>query len=148
MKPSENLENDSLISHIPWTKTEVWSIAKDLPKVTNTLTDLLRNLKQSFKLSLSYSFQLVHILVSEGQAQCWMKTTIGKILKGLQNYNQEASLLIHCMTRFKQLVGDFIKQLLGFYQSLLIGTKFRLATQNLMNLVMTAIINCTDCCFK
>ena len=32
MKPSENLENDSLISHIPWTKTEVR--VEDFPKVT------------------------------------------------------------------------------------------------------------------
>ena len=45
------------------------------------------------------------------------------------------------MVRLRQSLGDFIKKFLGIFQSLLIGTKFRLAHKNLMNLFITIVIN-------
>ena len=39
------------------------------------------------------------------------------------------------------MLGDFIKQFLGLFQSLLIGTKFRFAHKNLMNLFMTTTVD-------
>ena len=45
------------------------------------------------------------------------------------------------MIRLKLSLGDFIKQFLRFFQNLLIGTKFRLAHKNLMNMFMTITTN-------
>lgn len=45
------------------------------------------------------------------------------------------------MIRPGQLLGDFTEQFLGIFQSLLIGTEFRLYTKHLMNLFMTTVIN-------
>ena len=39
------------------------------------------------------------------------------------------------------MLGDFIEQFLGLFQSLLIGIKFRLAHKNLMNVFMIITLN-------
>ena len=35
IKPSENTDVKLFVSHIPWTKAELWAIVKDFPKVTD-----------------------------------------------------------------------------------------------------------------
>lgn len=45
------------------------------------------------------------------------------------------------MTRLGQTPGNFIEQFLGFFQRVLIGTKFRLAHKNLRNLFVTITID-------
>lgn len=89
---------------------------------------MLRNLIQSFKLvksSFSDVYQLVDSLVSEGQAQLWRKIANwenpGRSLE-LQPGDQSTNII-----RFRQSLGDYIKQFLGLFQSLWIGTTFRRA---------------------
>ena len=45
------------------------------------------------------------------------------------------------MIMLRQLLGDFNKQFLGLFQSLLIRTKFRFEHKNLTSLFMTITIN-------
>lgn len=86
MKPSEDQEANSPISYIPWTKTDLWIIIQDFPKVSEhpfwfaKEFNIVIQIDQS---GFSDLYQSVYMLAGEGQAQHWMKMLSGKILKCL-----------------------------------------------------------------
>ena len=80
------------------------------------------------------------MFVGEVQAKHWMKITNWE--------NLESSLELQpvepCNLLYNQawaITRQFIEQFPGFFQTLLIGTKFRFANKNLMNLYMTITID-------
>ena len=58
-------------------KAQLWATAKDLPKVTkdraHTSAEESRTVMQTYPPDLSGLCQLVHMLVSEDQAEYWIK---------------------------------------------------------------------------
>ena len=71
IKPDENPEAKPLITHIPWTNAEPWAIVKDFPKVTkhyHRFAEGFTIVIQTYQPGFSDLYQLVHMLVNEGQA--------------------------------------------------------------------------------
>ena len=69
IKPSEHPEAKPLISCIPWTKTELRTIVKDYPKVTedpHIFAEEFNTVIKTYQPGFSDSYQLVYMLVSEG----------------------------------------------------------------------------------
>lgn len=60
-----------LVSYVLWTKAELQARVKDFPKVTEDRHRLAKEFNiviQTYQLSFSDLYQLVHMLVGEGQA--------------------------------------------------------------------------------
>ena len=77
IKPSEDLEAKPLISYMPWTKAELQATVKDFLKVIedpHRFAEEFNIVIQTLQPGFSDLYQLVHILVNEGQAQHCMKT--------------------------------------------------------------------------
>ena len=75
-KPSEDTEAKHLISYIPWTNAELQAIVKDFPEVTEDpqkFSEAFNIVIQTYQPGFSGLYQLVHMLVGEGQAQHWIK---------------------------------------------------------------------------
>lgn len=67
-----------LISYVAWAKVELEAIVKDFPKVTedpHRFAEEFSAVFQTYQPGFSGLYQLIHMLVSEGKAQHWMKTT-------------------------------------------------------------------------
>ena len=113
-KPFEDPEAKSLISYIPWTKAELWGIVKDFPKVNkhpHTFAEELNIAIQTYKPGFSNLYHLVHLLISEGQAQHWVKIVDWENLKtrsGLQIILWN-NLLSYYVIRFRNLLSNFTK---------------------------------------
>lgn len=75
-----------LISYVPRTKAELKAMVKDFPKVTkdpHRFAEEFHMVIQTYQPGFSDLHQLGHMLVSEGQAQHWMKPPSGMIPKSL-----------------------------------------------------------------
>ena len=86
IKPSEDPEAKPFVSYISWSKAELWARVKDFPKVIadpRRLAEEFNSVIHTYWPGFSDLYQLVHMLVSEGQAQHSVKLITGKILKGL-----------------------------------------------------------------
>ena len=69
-----------------WAEAQLWAIVKDFPKVTEDPHRFSEEFKtdiQPDQPGFSDSYQLVLMLIGEGQAQHCIKLLIGKVLKGL-----------------------------------------------------------------
>lgn len=112
---------------------------KDVSKVTedpHRFAEEFNIVIQTQQPGFSDLHQLVHMLVGEGQAQHWMRTATWENPKRpleLQPGDHPANL----HDQAHAMLGDFMGQFLQLFQSLLIGTKCRLAHSNLMNLFVT-----------
>lgn len=98
-KPFEDTEAKSLISYIPWTKAELWGIVKGFPKVNkhpHTFAEEFNIAIQTYKPGLSNLHQLIHLLISEGQAQHWVKTADWESLETCSGLQSEQSGILLC----------------------------------------------------
>ena len=78
IKPSENPEAKLLVSYPPWIKAELRAILKDFPKVTEDPHGFVEEFNiiiHIYQPGFSDLYQLVHMVVGEGQSQHSMKTT-------------------------------------------------------------------------
>ena len=68
INPSDDSENKSLISYIPWTKFELHIFVKDFPKVTKGPHKFVKQLNivfRTYQTGFSDLCYLVHMLVGE-----------------------------------------------------------------------------------
>ena len=76
----------SLISYVHCTKAELWAIVKDFPEVTEDpqrFAEEFNIVIQTYQLGFSDLHQLIHILISKGQAHTEWKLPIEMILRNL-----------------------------------------------------------------